>query len=108
MIGTDEGKRKELLKFLNQKVFDPILRALPEDYESEDLKKKLSNVKRHTESEKHLFHEFQTAEEVKKNYLINMDFRTAKKIDHELDELKLPSLPKVKDEFLGLCEKLRV
>jgi hypothetical protein len=108
MIGTDEGKRKELLKFLNQKVFDPILRALPEDYESEDLKKKLSNVKRHTESEKHLFHEFQTAEEVKKNYLANMDFRTAKKIDHELDELKLPSLPKVKDEFLGLCEKLRV
>jgi hypothetical protein len=81
---------------------------LPEDYESEDLKKKLSNVKRHTESEKHLFHEFQTAEEVKKNYLTNMDFRTAKKIDHELDELKLPSLPKVKDEFLGLCEKLRV
>jgi len=30
MIGTDEGKRKELLKFLNQKVFDPILLALPE------------------------------------------------------------------------------
>ena len=108
MMGPDDKKREELLKFLNQKVFDPILRALPEDYESEDLKKKLSNVKRHTESEKHLFHEFQTAEEVKKNYLANMDFRTAKKIDHELDELKLPSLPKVKDEFLGLCEKLRV
>lgn len=108
MIGTDEGKRKELLKFLNQKVFDPILRALPEDYKSEDLKGKLSNVKRRTESEKHLFHEFQTAEEVKKNYLADLDFRTAKKIDHELDELKLPSLTKVKEEFLRLCEKLRV
>jgi hypothetical protein len=45
MIGTYEGKRKELLKFLNQKVFDPILRALPEDYDSEDLKGKLSMEK---------------------------------------------------------------
>jgi hypothetical protein len=41
MIGTDEGKRKELLNFLNQKVFDPILQALPEDYKSEDLKEDL-------------------------------------------------------------------
>ena len=66
MIRPDNRKREELLKFLNQKVFDPILRALPEDYESHDLKKKLSDVKRRTESEKHLFHEYQTAEEVKK------------------------------------------
>jgi len=108
MMGPDDRKREELLKFLNQKVFDPILQALPEDYKSEDLKKKLNDVKRRTESEKHLFHEFQTAEEVKKNYLADLDFRTARKTDHELDELKLPSLPKVKDEFLRLCEKLRV
>jgi len=108
MIGTDEGKRKELLKFLNQKVFDPILQALPEDYGSENLKEKLSHVKRRTESEKHLFHEFETAEEVKKNYLADLGFRTARKIDHELDELKLPSLTKVKEEFLGLCEELNV
>jgi Tfp pilus assembly protein PilO len=108
MMGPDERKREELLKFLNQKVFDPILRALPEDYESQDLKRKLNDVKTRTESEKHLFHEFQTAEEVKKNYLADLDFRIDRKIDHELDELKLPSLPKVKDEFLRLCEKLRV
>lgn len=107
-MGPDDRKREELLKFLNQKVFDPILRALPEDYKSEDLKRKLNNVKRRTESEKHTFHEFQTAEQVKKNYLADLDFRTARKIDHELDELKLPSLTKVKDEFLRLCEELRV
>lgn len=108
MMGPDDRKREELLKFLNQKVFDPILRALPEDYKSEDLKKKLNDVKRRTESEKHIFHEFQTAEQVKKNYLADLDFRTARKTDYELDELKLPSLIKVKDEFLRLCEKLKV
>ena len=108
MMGPDDRKREELLKFLNQKVFDPILRALPEDYKSEDLKKKLNDVKRRTESEKHIFHEFQTAEQVKKNYLADLDFRTARKTDYELDELKLPSLTQVKDEFLRLCEKLKV
>ena len=108
MMGPDDRKREELLKFLNQKVFDPILRAVPRDYKSEDLKKKLNDVKRRTESEKHIFHELQTAEQVKKNYLADLDFRTARKTDYELDELKLPSLTKVKDEFLRLCEKLKV
>lgn len=108
MMGPDDRKREELLKFLNQKVFDPILRALPEDYKSEDLKKKLNDVKKRTESEKHIFHELQTAEQVKKNYLDDLDFRTARKTDYELNELKLPSLTKVKDEFLRLCEKLKV
>jgi hypothetical protein len=108
MMGPDDRKREELLKFLNQKVFDPILRALPEDYKSEDLKKKLNDVKKRTESEKHIFHELQTAEQVKKNYLADLDFRTSRKTDYELDELRLPSLTKVKDEFLRLCEKLKV
>ena len=108
MIGTDEGKRKELLSFLNQRVFDPILRALPENYKGEDLKGKLSNVKRRAESEKHLFHEFQTADEIKRKYLAALDFRTAKRIDHELDELKLPSLTKAKEDFLSIGEELRV
>jgi len=108
MMGPDDRKREELLKFLNRKVFDPILRALPEDYKSEDLKKKLNDVKKRTESEKHIFHELQTAGQVKKNYLADLDFRTARKTDYELDELKLPSLTKVKDEFLRLCEKFKV
>ena len=108
MMASDDKKREELLKFLDQKVFDPILQALPEDYKSEDLIRKLHNVKRRTESEKRQFHQFQTAEEVKKTYLSDLDFRKGRKTGHELDELNLPSLPKMKDEFLGLCEKLRV
>jgi len=108
MMASDDKKREELLRFLDQKVFDPILQASPEDYKSEDLIRKLHNVKRRAESEKHQFHQFQTSEEIKKTYLSDLDFRTARKMDHELDELNLPSLPKVKADFLGLCEKLRV
>ena len=51
---------------------------------------------------------FKPQTRLKKVTLLTSDFRTAKKIDHELDELKLPSLTKVKEEFLGLCEQLRV
>lgn len=108
MKASDDKKREELLKFLDQKVFAPILQALPEDYKSEGLIKKLHNVKRRTEREKHQFYQLQTSEEVKKTYLSDLDFRTARKTDHELDELNLPSLPKVKNDFLGLCEKLKV
>jgi hypothetical protein len=108
MKSSDDRKREELLKFLSHKVFDPILQALPEDYKSEDLIKKLHNVKRRTENEKHQFYQFATAEEVKTTYLADLDFRKARKIDHDLDELTLPSLTKVKDDFLGLCEQLRV
>jgi hypothetical protein len=108
MTASDDKKREELLKFLDQKVFDPILQALPEDYKSEDLIRKLHNIKGRTESEKRQYHQFQTAEEVKRTYLSDLEFRKARKIDYELDELKLPSLSDVKDEFLGLCEKLRV
>ena len=41
MMGPDDRKREELLKFLNQKVFDPILRALPEDYKVKISRKSL-------------------------------------------------------------------
>jgi hypothetical protein len=79
MIGTDEGKRKELLNFLNQKVFDPILQALPEDYKSEDLKGKLSDVKRRTESEKHYFMNFKPQKRLRKIILLTWTLEQPKK-----------------------------
>ena len=51
---------------------------------------------------------FKPQNRLKKIYLADLDFRTARKTDYELDELKLPSLTKVKDEFLRLCEKLKI
>ncbi|MDA8326087.1 MAG: hypothetical protein M0033_07700 [Nitrospiraceae bacterium] len=110
-IKTEEKRREELLKFLDEKLFDAILRASPDDYKSEDLKKKLHDVKKHIEREKHRFHDqnqYPTAEDVKKNVLADLHSKTGRKIDHELDGLKLPCLPKIKDEFLKLCEELSV
>jgi hypothetical protein len=41
---------KDVNLAVKQKVFDPILRAL-EDYESQDLKRKLNDVKKRTEED---------------------------------------------------------
>ncbi len=110
-IRAGEKRREELIKFLDEKLFDAILLASPGDYKSEVLKKKLHAVKKHIEKEKHRFHDLQqypTAADVKKNVLADLHSKTGRKIDHELDELELPSLPKIRDEFLKLCEDLQV
>ena len=110
-IKIEDRKKEELVKFLDEKLFDPILHATPDDYQSEDLKKKLHDVKKHIEREKHRFHDqaqYPAAADVKKNLLTDMRSKTGRKTDHELDELKLPSLPKIIDGFLKLCEELKV
>ncbi len=95
---SDKEKREKLVKFLDQKAFDPILSKSADDYPDENKKKKFQDVKKSTESEKNRFHnEYKTAAEVKDNYLSDLDSRTAKKKNAELKELGLPTLPDLKD-----------
>jgi len=104
-----DDKREELLNFLDNKVFDPILGTSPDIYGSDKLKRELEDVKQSTDSEKRRFHEnYNSAREVRDNYLSDLSSSTAKRINEELDDLKLPSLPKVKDDFLRLCDRLNV
>lgn len=108
-MASDNEKRNELLRFLDRKVFDPILKASPDDYGNDRLKRELDDVKWSTESEKRRFHEsYRSASEVKDNFVADLDSKTAKRIDKELDDLDLPSLPKFKQEFLDLCERIHV
>ncbi len=110
-IKIEDRKREELIKFLDETLFDPILHANAGDYKEEDLKKKLHDVKKHIEKEKHRFHDqgqYPAASDIKKNILLDLQPRTGRKLDPELDELGLPSLPRIKDGFLKLCEELKV
>ena len=110
-IKVEDKKREELVKFLDEKLFDPILHASADNYKSEDLKKKLHEVKKHIEREKHRFHDqaqYPSAADIKKNILTDLQSRTGRKMDHDLDELELPSFPKIKSGFLKLCEELKM
>ncbi len=103
-----KDKREELVEFLDRKVFDPVLSTSSDKFEGKQ-KDMFQDVKRSTESEKRRFHEsYRSAEEVRSNYLSDLDSKAAKKKDAELSALGLPKLPDFKNEFLGLCDRLGV
>ncbi len=107
-MAGDKEKKEKLVRFLDEKAFDPILRKSGDDFSGEE-KKKFEDVKKSTESEKRRFHEeYKSAREVKDNYLSDLSSKTAKKKNAELEELGLPRLPEFKEEFLNLCNELGV
>jgi hypothetical protein len=108
-MNQNEKKREELLDFLDSRAFDPVLKTSPDRYNDEELRSKFEDVRRSTESEKHRFHEnYRTPSDVKNNYLSDLTSRTAKKKNAELEQLGLPQLPQLRDEFMDLCNKLGI
>ncbi|MDA8387233.1 MAG: hypothetical protein M0Z58_01050 [Nitrospiraceae bacterium] len=111
MTKTEGKKREQLIEFLDEKLFDPILRASPDDYESQDSRKKLHDVKKHIEKEKLRFRDrdaYPAAADIKKSILLDLQSKTGEKMGHDLDQLDLPRLTGIKDEFLKLCDALKV
>ncbi len=101
--------RQQLVELLDRKVFDPILSKSEDDFSSEREKEELRDVQESTESEKHRFHdEYTSAKDVKDNYVSDLSSSTGKRKDKELDDLGLPKMPDVRDEFMRLCDKLGV
>ena len=96
------ANKNELVSFLDRRVFDPILRASPDQYGAAD-RQKLQDVQESTRSEKERFRHYRSADDVKNNYLSDLNSSTAKRINKELEDLGLPRLPDVKDEFLKLA-----
>ncbi|MFP4164337.1 MAG: hypothetical protein ACLFQB_10505 [Chitinispirillaceae bacterium] len=108
MAQTNEAREK-LVSFLDRHVFDPIINTSEDRFSNEREKSKFRDVLKSTKSEKSRFHErYPTARDVKKNYLSDLNSRTAQKKNAELRELHLPQLPQFKEEFLDLCDRLGV
>ena len=91
-----------------RKAFDPILKKSKEDYDTEAKQKKLEDVKKSTEKEKQRFHNYNTAEDIRKNFQRDLNSESAKKVHSDLKVLDLPPLPELKDEFFELCDKLGI
>lgn len=103
-----DKKRDQLISFLDKHAFDPILDKNEGEF-ADRYRPLFRDVKRSTENEKKRFHEdYITAQDVKQNYLSDLNSTTARKKNKELEELGLPQLPRFKDEFLQLCKKLGV
>jgi hypothetical protein len=96
------ANKAELLKFLDHHVFDPILKASPDGYSEAD-RKLLKDVQDRTRSEKDRFHHYSNAKAVVDNYKSDLHSSTAKRVNSELEKLKLPTLPSMQEEFLRVA-----
>jgi len=92
------ASKDELVKFLDHKVFDPILNASPDKY-SGARRDDLSYVQDRTKSEKERYHNYGSADEVVRMYKDDLSSENAKSVNSKLKELGLPQLADVKDEF---------
>ena len=99
--------KKELLNFIDHKAFNVILRKAPAKMDTKQ-KEELDELQRKTKKEQEKFHGYGSAKEVKENFLANVRSKPAHKLNNELKDFKLPTLPDLKDEFVALCDKLGV
>ncbi len=100
-------KSRILTDFLDQKVFDPVWEALPEQYSSEIDRKRLAEVQKNILLEKEKFHNCNLSpEQIKESYVREMYFETNSRLGKELEDLELPRFVELRDSFLQLCEEL--
>jgi hypothetical protein len=96
--GLRMASKDELVRFLDERVFNPILKASPERYsgkKQDDLK----YVQDRTKSEQERFHKYGSADEVLRMYKDDVHSENAREVNRKLEELGLPRLADVRDEF---------
>jgi hypothetical protein len=103
---ADTAKDK-LVRFLDRRAFDPVLKARPDRY-SESQQRTLEDVQRRTETEKDRFEHYGSARDVVVNFKRDLDSEPARKVHRELKNLGLPTIVDIKDEFLRLADDLHV
>ena len=92
------ASKDELVRFLDQHVFDPILKASPDKYSGKE-KDDLQYVQDRTRSEKDRYHSYGSADEVVRMYKDDLNSENAKPVNNKLKELGLPRLEDVRDQF---------
>ena len=92
------ANKEELVRFLDERVFDRVLQASPNDYtgrKQDDLK----YVQDRTRSEKERYHHYASAEEVVRMFQDDLHSANARPVNNKLKALGLPRLVDVKEEF---------
>ena len=102
-----DHKKDELVRFLEERAFKPVLNAKPKD-RSEPEQKKLDHVQKATRAEIERFHKYRSAQEVVTNFRRDLDSAPAKRIHAELRSLGLPTINDIREEFERHAEELGV
>jgi hypothetical protein len=98
-------KKDELVRFLEERAFKPVLNARPKG-RSEAEQKKLQHVQKATRAEIERFHNYGSTQEVVTNFKRDLDSEPAKRIHAELRSLGLPTINDIREEFERRAEEL--
>ena len=102
-----DHKKDELVRFLEERAFKPVLNAKPKG-RSEAEQKKLEHLQKATQAEIERFHKYRSAQEVVTNFRRDLDSAPAKRIHAELRSLGLPTINDIREEFERHAEELGV
>jgi hypothetical protein len=102
-----DRKKDELVRFLEERAFKPVLNAKPKGRSAAG-QKKLEHVQKATRAEIERFHNYGSAQEVVTNFRRDLDSAPAKRIHAELRSLGLPTINDVIEEFERRAEELGV
>jgi hypothetical protein len=92
------ASKDELVRFLDERVFNPILHASAERYSGKE-REALQYVQDRTKSEKDRYHHYSSADEVVRMYKDDLHSENAREVNRKLHELGLPRLADVREEF---------
>jgi hypothetical protein len=107
-MAADQNAREKLIRFLDERAFDPILRASPDRYSGSD-RDMLTHLKGATERTKQRYHhDYTDAEEVRDRFRDDLNSSAAQRVQGELERLGLPTLRDVERDFEDLCQDLGV
>ena len=96
------ASKTELLDFLDKHIFHRILNASERDLGTKQ-REDLEDLKRRTEVEKARFHGYDSAERIVAMYKDDLHSEAAKPLNARLQDLGLPRLLDVKDDFVKLA-----
>jgi|SRR5438105_4841720 len=102
-----DRKKDELVRFLEDRAFKPVLNAKPKG-RSQAEQKKLEHVQKATRTEIERFHNYSSAQEVVTNFRRDLSSEPARRIHAELRSLGLPTINDLRDEFEKRAEELGV
>ena len=102
-----QSAREQLLRFLDDRVFQPTLTALPSAYATADDRKLLKSVqKRVHEDRTRYLADYPSAGDVKANFIQDLSSRPGQALAADMWLLHLTRFEDIRADFLALCAQL--
>lgn len=102
-----DDKQRQLVRWLERRAWNPILRASPDDYAEAD-RKRLQRVQRKTEAQRERYRGYQSAGQLRQEFQDDLHSQAAKSTNADLRKLDLPTQRDVADDFLKTADRLGV